>query len=185
MRNCAEINFGALPVTASARWRGAPRLDATAFHCICSIAWSSTHRRDIGPELHLLDGAKVTKPHGSGTTQVSPAPFINCARGPDAREALVAKSAREARNQPRTPKAKKVRGPVKGTPGGRKWRAWGSRHVGVRVRRTVFAEDSSALGTADGTVVSWVDEGATSRRLRRPGRWRVVYDEGGLPVTKI
>ena len=35
-----------------------------------------------------------------GVQNVSPAPFINCARGPDAREALVAKSAREARNQP-------------------------------------------------------------------------------------
>ncbi len=116
-------------------------------------------------------------------TQVSPAPFINCARGPDAREALVAKSAREARNQPRTPKAKKVRGPVKGTPGGRKWRAWGSRHVGLRVRRTVFAEDSSALGTADGTVVSWVDEAESDFRDASGAPaplWRVVYDEGGL-----
>ncbi len=48
--------------------------------------------------------------------------------------------------------------------------SWGSWHVGVRVRRTVFAEDSSALGTADGTVVS----GAPAPL------WRVVYDEGGL-----
>lgn len=118
-----------------------------------------------------------------GVQNVSPAPFINCARGPDAREALVAKSAREARIAPQTPRAKKPRGPVKGTPGGRKWRAWGSRHVGLRVRRTVFAEDSSAMGTADGTVVSWVDEAESDFRNGSGDLaplWRVVYDAGGL-----
>ena len=55
--------------------------------------------------------------------------------------------------------------------------------MGLRVRRTVFAEDSSALGTADGTVVSWVDEAESDFRDASGAPaplWRVVYDEGGL-----
>ena len=55
--------------------------------------------------------------------------------------------------------------------------------MGVRVRRTVFAEDSSALGTADGTVVSWLDEAESGFRDASGAPaplWGVVYDEGGL-----
>ena len=47
----------------------------------------------------------------------------------------------------------------------------------------MFAEDSSALGTADGTVVSWVDEAESDFRDASGAPaplWRVVYDEGGL-----
>ena len=75
---------------------GAPR----SRDCVCSMAWSF---HAVDARRSVTASARWRKTHAPrrrrdahDDSQVSPAPFINCARGPDAREALVAKSARSA-----------------------------------------------------------------------------------------
>ncbi|KAH8076425.1 helicase [Aureococcus anophagefferens] len=123
-----------------------------------------------------------------GCGNLSPAPFINCARGPSAKEALVVGARALAGCSAAEPR-RRTRSPGKGShrrPGERahRWRSWGSDHIGQRVRRTVFGSDGvSAPGHADGTVVAWLDEHESDfvdGTGARAALWRVRYDDDGL-----
>ncbi|KAJ1450798.1 hypothetical protein M885DRAFT_621333 [Pelagophyceae sp. CCMP2097] len=121
-----------------------------------------------------------------GCTSFAPAPFINCARGPSAIELLCARGV-SADDALRTPtaqpagRAKRAQGQSAPNP---KWRAWGSAHIGLRVRRTVYAEDGATVaGRADGTVIAWLDAGESDfvddDGVKAP-LWRVRYDADSL-----
>ena len=124
-----------VPVTASARWRGARSTRRVPLICSIVELQPPTRRAsllDRGLTPHAIDATSRTTHGLAGALHQLRARARRA--GP-----LVAKSG--GKREPAAHPKAKVRGPVKGTPGGRKWRAWGSRHVGLRVRRTVFAED--------------------------------------------
>ena len=136
------------------------------------------YRYEFGPRLTVLPYL--------GCERQSPAPFINCARGPSPKETLLARDAAETRDSPVASPEKRERELDSAAPINcgassssnaatscsateqpsqyfartrqQKWRSWGSQHIGARVRRTLFAEDGETVsGFVDGTVLAWLD----------------------------
>ena len=77
-----------------------------------------------------------------------------------------------------------------------RWRAWGSQHIGLRVRRSLFAsprkasasssspkDDQSSSLSVDGTVVAWLDKDESEffdEKGAPAALYRVKYDEGSV-----
>lgn len=120
------------------------------------------YRYEFAPQISVLPYL--------GCPTFAPAPFINCARGPNPNEALAwsATTALSASSEDARP-----------------WRAWGSEYIGLRIRRLVLNTATVPKGSsryADGTVVAWLDA-SESDFVDDSGSpaslWRVKYDASG------
>lgn len=127
------------------------------------------YRYEFAPQISVLPFL--------GSPAFCPAPFINCARGPHPNEARAWSAQRErAVEQRRRSSSRET------TFKPRRWRAWGSQYIGLRIRRTVIGNAASELAYADGTVVAWLDANESDfvdDAGNDAALWRVKYDDDG------